>query len=150
MLRSRLRRHVAATDGFTLIELLVVILIIGMLTAIGMAAFLNQRSKAQDSQTKLDVTTAAKAMQVYNTEHDSYAGATPATLVRIEPALDNADRARRRVHGNDVQGHRRLGGQAPARRSRSSASPAAISIRTCSLPGTGSCLADADAHGNRW
>ena len=64
MLRSRIRRRLAAADGFTLVEMLVVVLIIGILAAIGLGAFLNQRSKAQDTQAKTAAATAAKAMLV--------------------------------------------------------------------------------------
>ena len=95
------------------------------------------------------MTTAAKAMQVYNTDHGSYAGATPATLVRIEPALGDA-------RGLDVDSTATTfkvtvdsAASAGATFSIERVAGGEL-IRTCSLPGTGSCLADADARGNRW
>jgi type IV pilus assembly protein PilA len=83
----KLRERAQDEKGFTLIELLVVILIIGILAAIALPAFLNQRGKAQDSEAKSAVRTAQTAMETYYTEGQSYAGADEATLRGIEGAL---------------------------------------------------------------
>ena len=66
-------------EGFTLIELLVVIIIIGILSAIAIPTFLNQRQKAWRKAATSDLRNNATKMEEYFDESGSYAGATPAT-----------------------------------------------------------------------
>jgi type IV pilus assembly protein PilA len=58
--------------GFTLIELLVVIIIIGILAAIAIPVFLNQRQKGYDAQAKSDLRNAATSEETYMTDNNTY------------------------------------------------------------------------------
>jgi type IV pilus assembly protein PilA len=88
VLSNPIRRRLQNQDGFTLIELLVVILIIGILAAIAIPSFLNQKSKAYDASAKELARTAETTAETYATDHEGgYAGMTEKELEKYETGL---------------------------------------------------------------
>jgi type IV pilus assembly protein PilA len=66
----RWRARVAGDGGFTLVELTTVMVVIGILAAIAIPLFLNQRSTAFETQIKSDLHSAAIAEESYALHHD--------------------------------------------------------------------------------
>jgi type IV pilus assembly protein PilA len=92
-LRGRIGSRLSGNSesGFTLIELLVVMLILGILAAIAIPAFFNQKSKANDSKAKAVAHTGEIAMETCATDNNGqYTNCDYAALKLIEPALPAA------------------------------------------------------------
>ena len=86
---ARIRKDQAEKEGgFTLIELLVVIIIIGILAAIAIPVFLNQRKKGYDASVKSDLRNLATAEETYLTDYNVYTN-TPGNTTFKQSAVSN-------------------------------------------------------------
>src|SRR5204862_211423 len=98
---ARIRKAMEEREGgFTLIELLVVIIIIGILAAIAIPVFLNQRQKGYDAAAKSDLRNLAGFEEIYLSDTNSYGNI--AQIQAAEPQLNVSNRVTITVIRYDV------------------------------------------------
>jgi type IV pilus assembly protein PilA len=138
--------HASDQQGFTLVEVLVVCIVIGVLAAIALPAFLNQTEKADDAGAKTHLNTASHVLEARSTEVGTYA-ATVQDLVDAESSLGAA--AGLSVTGTAGTYEVGLDSESGVRYTLERLASGAMR-RDCAPLGQGGCSATADGFGNHW
>jgi type IV pilus assembly protein PilA len=139
---TKLRTRIQDEKGFTLIELLVVILIIGILAAIALPAFLGQQKKGQDSEAKANARNLVSHVESCFAETQNYSlcnDATELTNTGLPLGTDPGQVAVTAVVADNISGYtiqaysRNAGNWFQIQKSGTG------SARTCEVPGDGGC-----------
>ena len=125
--------------GFSLIELLVVILIIGILAAIALPAFLGQREKGQDSSAKSAARNLVSGMESFYATNQTYAGANGDNDIK-QSGVWGTGNGQASVTASDATSYTIVGNSASGNKFTITKSGATVT-RTCTSTGSGACPA---------
>ena len=123
--------------GFTLIELLVVILIIGILAAIALPAFLGQRSKGQDADAKSAARNMVSAVESFYATNQTYAGANADNDIK-QSGVWGTGNGQASVTASDATGYTIVGNSASGNKFTITKAGATVT-RSCTTTSTGAC-----------
>lgn len=88
-MRKRIRSNLdpRAEQGFTVIEMLVLIIIVGILLAVAVPAYLGFRDRTAASAAKANLRAAVPAATAYYQDHGTYKGMQSTDLLAIDPGV---------------------------------------------------------------
>src|SRR5438105_5021646 len=84
---DRIKTRLSSEEGFTLIELLVVIVILGILIAIAVPAYLSLTGSAKTAAAESNVRSAIPAAETIYEQQGDYSTMSPANLTAVAPGV---------------------------------------------------------------